>query len=80
MRDRGVVDVERLGARKATSAAMAPGTVDALGGIIRGRGRGSVYGTRSMAIARSDAASVWLPWCALSWGKIGGCGKRWLCH
>lgn len=41
----------RDGARKSTSAATAPLEVDALLGIILGRGKGSVYGTRRRGIA-----------------------------
>lgn len=45
------LEFDNEGDRKSTSAAMAPDVVVAFAGIILGRGRGSVYGTRRMAIA-----------------------------
>lgn len=49
----GVVVDDSDGAKKSTSAAIAPLVVFALAGIMRGRGRGSVYGTRRRGIART---------------------------
>lgn len=64
IRERGVNVWGSEGDRKATSAAMAPCVVDALGGIIRGRGSGSVYGTRRRGIALREWVLLGLrPWC-----------------
>lgn len=49
------------GERKSTSAAIAPDVVVALAGIIFGRGRGSVYGTRRIAMACASRAGVGFP-------------------
>jgi hypothetical protein len=49
------------GERKSTSAAIAPDVVVALAGIIFGRGRGSVYGTRRIAMAYARRAAVEIP-------------------
>jgi hypothetical protein len=56
--DSGTVDLGRLGAKNSKSAAIAPLVEFALAGIILGRGRGSVYGTRRRGIARL-AESEW---------------------
>lgn len=46
------------GDRKSMSAAIAPDVVVALAGIILGSGRGSVYGTRRIAMARACRVGV----------------------
>jgi len=47
------LELDSEGERKSMSAAIAPDVVFALAGIILGNGRGSVYGTRRIAIAHA---------------------------
>lgn len=73
-----VVEVEREGVKKLTSADMAPDCVVALLGRIVGAGRGAVYGMRISPIAASGGSrALEIVCCRTFWaGSIDVCCSR----